>query len=79
MMTVAIVFMIFWIFMSVFIGSIFVLIASANPGFSFAWVIPVLLLLFGYAMMTMGFSSESVKSKQFLKELFEGNEGSEVK
>jgi len=74
MMTVAVLFLVFWIFISVFIGTVFILIASDNPGFSFAWIVPIVLLLFGYAMAIFGFSGESARSKQFLKDLFQGDE-----
>jgi hypothetical protein len=74
MMTAAVLFMIFWIFISLFIGGVFIIIASGNPGFSFAGIVPVVLLLFGYSMAIFGFSGESTKAKQFLKDLFQADE-----
>ena len=56
------------------VATLAVLIDPGKNKFSPAELIPFGMLLFGYGLVTIGFKTESIKSKKFLSDLFDGNE-----
>lgn len=62
----------------VFIAWIIKLMHLTQNKFSPMIFIPYLMFIFGYALVTIGFKSESNRSKKFLADLFEGYEINET-